>query len=401
MAVVLSQGQENGSNARQQYYYEDVRPGHNIGFLGNSRQAVNSITFTPIFGPEGGVEAKTTAGAMQNYTGSHYSPEYQSTSNGTLTYGGWMRLGNKKVPTVTVLTTGTTAADTGDYYGNVLPYNWISAVHDEQPVFMNVGTDDGATKNVHFQNNFYGLGEGYYGNYSQVQMNDGDEMFSKLPVYATTATGSNGFGGGFAHSYKTGGSASYRGFHEITYYTASGSYQQFKPYLNFKRNNTSTTGRYASFGDYRNLTYLGTYGGTPYYLEISLGQNGMEVSAHTFDVDSATVTEVFNGDIAAGGFVDYASTSYDAGNLGVQHNSGTSDGYWKGPSKWMLAQGGAYRWLMFPCFNTFDYPTTNMVRMDTSSNAIQYSGYQNSTSQPAMYGYSGGAMGYTVFQDKV
>ena len=46
MAVVLSQGQENGANARQQYYYEDVREGHNIGFLGNTRQAVNSITFT-------------------------------------------------------------------------------------------------------------------------------------------------------------------------------------------------------------------------------------------------------------------------------------------------------------------------------------------------------------------
>ena len=400
MAVVLSQGQENGANARQQYYYEDVREGHNIGFLGNTRLAVNSITFTPIFGPEGGVEQKTTAGAMQSYTGAHYSPEYQTSGGGTLVHGGWMRLGNKKVPTVTILHTGSTTADTSDWFGNVLPYNWISAVPNEQPVFMNVGTDDGATKNVHFQNNFFGLGEGNYANYSQVQMNDGDELFSKLPVYATTSTSTQGLGGGFAHSYKTSGSASYRGFHEITYYSNSSSYHQFHPYVNFKRNNTSTVSRYTSFAAYRNLTYLGTYGGVPYYLEISLGQNGMQVSAHSFDVDSNTMTEVFNGDITAGSFVDYASTSYDAGNLAIQHNSGTSDGYWKGPSKWMLSQGGAYRWLMFPCFNTFDYPTTNMVRMDTSSNAIQYSGYTASTSQPAMYGYNGGAMSYTVFQDR-
>ena len=388
MTVVITQGQHNGANAGQQYYYEDTRPGHNIGYLGDGRMPVNSITFTPIFGPYPN-DHKTTAGAIQSYSGAHYSPEYVTAGNGTLVHGSWMRLGNPKIPTVSHFSTGRDVADTMDYFGNVLPYNWISCVPDEQPMYMTVGTDAGADKNVHIQNNFGGLGEGYYGYYQNTVMNDGDELFSKLPNYSTANSNAAGYGIGFAHSYKTGGSASYRGFHEIAY-VSGGSYHTFLPYINFRRNTTSTTGRYQSWGNYRNISYLGTYGGYPYYLEISLGQNGMEVSAHSYDVDGNTMTEVFNGDIGAGSAVDYASTSYDGGTQGVQHNSGTSDGYWKGPTKWMLSQGGAYRWLMFPCFTTADFPVHNMVRMDTSSNAIQYSGYTASTSQPAMYGYNGG-----------
>jgi len=395
MTVVITQGYQNGANAGQRYYDEDVRPGHNIGYLGDGKLPVNSITFTPIFGPYPN-DGQNTSGAIQNYNGAHYSPDYQTTSNGTLVHGSWMRLGNKKCPTVSVLTTGVATADTSDYYGNVMPFNWISCVHDEQPVYMNVGTDAGPDKYVHFQNNFGGLGEGYYGYYSNFQMNDGDETFSKLPAYSSTNTSANGTALGYSHSYKTGGSASYRGFHEISY-VSGGSYHVFQPYINFKRNSTSTTNRYTSFGSYRNLSYLGTYGGNPYYLEISLGQNGMEVSAHSYDVDTNTITEEFNGDISAGSAVDYSGNSYEAGLGTIQHNSGTSDGYWKGPSKWMLATSGAYRWLMFPCFSIYDYPTINMIKMDTGSDAISYGGYTASTSQPAMYAYNGGAMSYTVF----
>ena len=400
MTVVITQGQQNGANAGQQYYYEDTRPGHNIGYLGDGRMPVNSITFTPIFGPYPN-DHKTTAGAIQSYSGAHYSPEYQTTGNGTLVHGCWLRLGNPKIPAVSHFSTGTATADTSDYFGNVLPYNWVSCVPDEQPMFMTVGTDAGADKNVHIQNNFGGLGEGYYGYFQNTLMNDGDELFSKLPNYSTANSNAVGYGLGFAHAYKTGGSASYRGFHEISYQSA-GSYHNFKPYINFRRNSTSTVARYSSWSNYRNVSYLGTYGGYPYYLELSLGQftgSGLEVSAHSFDVDTATMTEVFNGDIGAGSAVDYSGSTYEAGIGTIEHNSGSADGYWKGPSKWMLAQGGDYRWLMFPTFSIYDYPTASMIRMDTATNAIQYSGYTSSTSQPAMYGYNGGAMGYGVFNN--
>lgn len=394
MTVVLTQGQRSGVNGAQ-YYYEDVRPGHNIGYLGDARMPVNSITFTPIFGPEPN-DYKNTSGGMNSYSGSQYSPEYQTVGNGTMVYGGWMRLGNKYCPTVTVLTTGSSTADTSDHFGNVMPFNWVSCVHDEQPLWMTVGTDAGADKNVHMQNNWGGFGEGYYGNYLNMAMNDGDELFSKLPNYATANSNAASYGLGFAHSYKTGGSASYRGFHELSYYSG-GSYHFFLPYLNFRRNSTSTTSRYTSFGNYRNLSYLGTYGGYPYYLELSLGQNGTEVSVHSFDVDSATLTEEFNGDISAGSAVDYSGNTLEAGVGTIQHNSGTSDGYWKGPSKWMLASSGAYRWLMFPTFSIYDYPTFSMIKMDTGTYATSYGGYTTSTSQPGTYGYNFGSMSYTVY----
>lgn len=398
MTVVITQGQHNGANAGQQYYYEDTRPGHNIGYLGDGRMPVNSITFTPIFGPYPN-DHKSTSGAIQSYSGAHYSPEYQTAGNGTLVHGCWLRLGNPKIPAVSHFSTGTATADTADYFGNVLPYNWVSCVPDEQPMFMTVGTDAGADKNVHIQNNFGGLGEGYYGYFQNTLMNDGDELFSKLPNYSTANSNAVGYGLGFAHAYKTGGSASYRGFHEISYQSA-GSYHIFKPYINFRRNSTSTVARYSSWSNYRNVSYLGTYGGYPYYLELSLGQftgTGLEVSVHSFDVDTATMTEVFNGDVGANNPVDYNGNNYEAGFGNIQHASGTADGYWKGPSKWMLAQGGAYRWLMFPTFSIYDYPTASMIRMDTASNAIQYSGFTTTTSQPGMYGYNGGAMSYAVF----
>ncbi len=193
MTVVITQGYQNGANAAQRYYSEDVRPGHNIGYLGDGNMPVNSITFTPIFGPYPN-DMKTAAGGLQTYSGAHYSPEYETAGNGTLVHGSWMRLGNPKIPAVSHFSTGRTVADTADYYGNVLPYNWISCVPDEQPLYMNVGTDAGPDKNVHFQNNFGGLGEGYYGYYSQFLMNDGDETFSKLPSYSTTNTNSIGIG---------------------------------------------------------------------------------------------------------------------------------------------------------------------------------------------------------------
>ena len=402
MTVILTQGQENGANAGQQYYYEDVREGHNIGYLGNSRIPVNSITFTPIYGPPGGAEAKMTTGAIQNYTGAHYSPEYQVTGNGTLVHGGWLRLGNKKCPTITHLSTGTTVADTAYFYGNVLPMNWLSSVDDEQPLYMNVGSDAGSTKNVFFQNHFYGIGQGYYGNYSMVQMNDGDEMFSKLPIDNRTATNTYGPGGGFSHSYKTGGSASYRGFHELAYEQSS-SFTNWKPYINFKRISTTTVARYTSFSNYRGLTYLGTYGGYPYYMELSLADNagpGIVFKVHSYNVDSNTMTQQMSSPLGASGTaVDNAGGSYDAGNYALEgYNS--SVGYWKGPTKWMLSQGGSYRWLMFPFFTTADYPGHAMLRMDTGTNAVQYSGYTNSTAQPDMRGYSGNGMSSTYFSSR-
>lgn len=404
MTVVLTQGYR--SQTGHQYYYEDTRPGHNIGYLGDARMPVNSITFTPIFGPEPS-EYKNTSGALLSYWGSQYSPEFQTTSNGTMIFGGWMRLGNKYCPTVTVMTTGA-AGPTSDWYGNVHPYNWISCVHDEQPLWMMVGDDDGADKIVHTQNNFYGLGQGYYGSYASHTMNDGDELWSQLPDYATNSSSAAGIGGGFMHSYKSTGSASYRGFHEITVsYTASAAYMQWQPVINFHRNGTSTLTRYTGWSAYRNVSYLGTYGGYPYYLEISLGQyegssaGNVHVSATRYDVDANTATEVFNGDATA---TDTSHLTYEDGgssyNATRDHNSNSGDAYSKGPSKWMLAQGGAYRWLMFPTFSIYDYPTHNMVRMDTSTYAIQYSGYTSSTSQPFMYGYNNDGLGYTDFQNR-
>lgn len=399
MTVVISQGQENGGNAGQQYYYEDVRGGHNIGYLGNSRQPVNSITFTPIFGPEGGVELKNTSGARQNYTGAHYSPEYQTQGGGTLVHGGWLRLGNKKCPTVGVFTTGTTSADVADWFGNVLSYNWMSAVPDEQPVTMNVGLDDGATKNVHFQNNFGGLGEGYYGVYSQVQMNDGDEMFSKLPNYSTTNTSSNGTALGFAHSYKTGGSASYRGWHEISYASTNSSYHQFVPYVNFKRNQTSTVNRYTSFPFYSDLTYLGTYGGEPYYLNIDMDYptTGIVIKTYRYNVDSNTMTQTFNGTVGASAVAVLSSnSSVDAGNR-YPHGYNAGKGNRKGVTKWMTASSGDYRFLIIPLFSYNDYPIHLMLRMDIANNTIQYQGTSSGGYQTAMYGYSDNQLGYLDF----
>jgi hypothetical protein len=398
MTVVLTQGYR--STYGGQYYYEDTRPGHNIGYLSDGRMPVNSITFTPIFGPEP-KDFYNTSAAVLSYWGSQYSPEFQTAGNGTACFGGWLRLGNKYCPTVTVLRTGSTTADTSDYFGNVLPYNWVSCVHDEQPLWMMVGDDDGADKAVHTQNNFYGLGQAYYSSYYAHTMNDGDELWSQLPTYAANNSASTGLGGGFMHSYKSSGSASYRGFHEISYYTGSGTYQEFRPYINFHRNGTSSVSRYSSFSSYRNLSYLGTFGGTPYYLETSLGQyegssaGNVHVSVNSYDVDSNTLTEEFNGDATA---TDASNSTYDDGGQPHHHASGVSDGYWKGPSKWMLASSGAYRWLMFPTFTGQDYPTHNMIKMDTGTNAVSYGGYTTSTSQPYMYFYNNDAAGWTDFQ---
>ena len=394
MTVVLTQGYRAGQY-QHQYYTEDTRPGHNIGYLGDGQHPVNSITFTPIYGPEPKYYY-TTSATVQTYTGSQYSPEFQTAGNGNMYFGGWLRLGNKYCPTVTVLTTGA-IGPTSDWYGNVLPYNWISCVHDEQPLWMNVGDDDGADKNVHLHNHFYGLGQGYYGQYSTMTMNDGDELWSKLVTYGTTSTGTNGSGGGFAHSYKSTGSASYRGFHDLTISnTISAGYMQWQPLINFRRNNTSTVARYSGWSQYRNVSYLGTYGGSPYYLEISLGQyegsvNGnVHASVHSYDVDSNTMTEQFNGDFQA---TASNNGNFDSGGWANEHNSGTNDGYSKGPSKWMLASGGAYRWLMFPTFSTYDYPVHNMLRMDTSTYATQYSGYTTTGSQPWMFAYGDDYLG--------
>ncbi|MEK9700179.1 MAG: hypothetical protein VW270_30640, partial [Candidatus Poseidoniales archaeon] len=90
-----------------------------------------------------------------------------------------------------------------------------------------------------------------------------------------------------------------------------------------------------------------------------------------------TMTEQFNGDIATGSYVDYYSSGNEAYNAAIQHASGAADGYWKGPSKWMLASGGAYRWLMFPTFSIYDYPTFSMIKMDTGSNTFSYGGFTN------------------------
>ena len=385
MTVVITQGYHAGANAGQRYYSEDVREGHNIGYLGDGNMPVNSITFTPIFGPYPN-DGKNTSGAMQNYYGAHYSPDYQTTSNGSLVYGSWMRLGNKKCPSVTVLTTGVSTADTQDYFGNVLPFNWVSCVHDEQPVYMNVGTDAAPDKYVHFQNNFGGLGEGYYGYYCNFQMNDGDEIFSKLPAYSTTNTNAQGLGLGYSHSYKTGGSASYRGFHELSFNSA-GSYHVFQPYIHFRRNSTSTLNRYSSFSSYRGMSYLGTYGGKPYYLELSLGQyegsvaNTVACSVHSFDVDTATMTEELNADFTTGTFANF---NYGFGDVN-QHASGVSDGYWKGPSKWMLSEGGAYRWLFFITYGYRDSSTINSIRMDTGTYAFARTG--SNGSGPYLYSY--------------
>lgn len=396
MTVVLTQGRR--STYGNQYYYEDTRPGHNIGYLGDGRMPMNSITFTPIFGPEPS-EYKSSTGDLLSYWGSQYSPEFQTTGNGTVVYGGWLRLGNKYCPTVTVLTTGATGPAV-DYYGNVLPYNWISCVYDEQPLWMMVGDDDGADKYVHTQNNFYGLGQGYYGSYASHVMNDGDELWSQLPTYATNSSNANGLGGGFMHSYKSTGSASYRGFHEISYYTNSGSYQLFDPYIHFHRNGTSTVNRYASFGAYRNLSYLGTYGGKPHYLELSLGQyegssgGNVACSVHSFDVDTATMTEEFNGD---GTSTNTWSSNYDSGNQANQHANGVADGYFKGPSKWMLAGSGAYRYLFFPTYTANDYPVHNIIKMDTGSNTFSRGGYIGSSQQTRMQTYNNGYGAYNDF----
>ena len=396
MAVVLTQGHR--STQGHQYYYEDVREGHNIGYLGDARMPVNSVTFTPIFGPEP-TDTYNTSGQTQSYSGSQYSPEYQTAGNGTAILGSWLRLGNKKLPTVELVTTGTTNADVSDFFGNVLPYNWISAVHDEQPLYMNVGEDTGATKNVHVQKGFYGIGNAYYGNYANYQMNDGDELFSQLPNYSTTSSAASGTGGGFAHSYKSGGSASYRGFHEIAYNTSS-SYMTWQPYINFKRNQTSTVTRYTSLTAYRNLNYIGTYGGLPYYLEVSLGQyegngNGViAISAHSYDVDSNTLTEVFAGDKNhAPGW----SSNHDSGSQAFDHESGNQDGYSKGISKWMLSQGGSYRWTMIPAYTISHYPCHIMLRMNTSDNSFAYSGYTTSSHQIAQYSWGGNALAYNDF----
>ena len=400
MTVVLTQGYRQTYG--NQYYYEDTRPGHNIGYLSDGRMPINSVTFTPIFGPEPN-DHKTTAGALNSYWGSQYSPEFQTTSNGTMCFGGWLRLGNKYCPTVTVLTTGATGP-TSDWFGNVLPYNWISCVHDEQPIWMMVGDDDGADKYVHTQNSFYGLGQGYYASYASHILNDGDELWSKLPNYSTNSTGASGLGGGFMHSYKSTGSASYRGFHELTVSnSASAQYMQWQPLINFHRNGSSTLNRFSGWGTYRNASYLGTYGGLPYYLEISLGQyegssgGNVHVSAYSYDVDTNTATEVFNGDAT---YTDTVSSSFDDGGYTRDHNSNSGDAYSKGPSKWMLAQGGAYRYLMFPTFSSQDYPTHNMIGMDTSSFAISYRGGANSTSQPYMYAYQDDYLGQTDFLNR-
>jgi hypothetical protein len=394
MTVVLTQGYRSGVYGHQ-YYYEDVRNGHNIGYLGDGKHPVNSITFVPIFGPEP-QDYKTTSGQLQTYAGSSYSPEFEYSGNGTVYWHEYMRLGNTKVPQVMVYRSGG-AANAQDHFGNVLPFNWVSCVPDEQPVQMSVGNDDGADKYVHWQNGFYGLGGGYYSYYCNLEMNDGDEIWSKLPAYSTTSTSTNGVGGGFAHSYKTGGSASYRGFHEISYLSGA-SYHAFLPYVNFKRNGTSTVTRYTSFGTYRNLSYLGTYGGYPYYLEISLGQYEGSVSstvackAFSYNVDTNTMTQVANLGFAT---ASYSNLSYANADPN-QHNSGTADGYWKGPTKWMLAQGGSYRWLMFPTYGTRDYPCHNCVRMDTSTYAIQYAGTNGQ--QPNMYSYGDGQAAYNDFE---
>jgi len=395
MAVVLTQGYRSSQNGHQ-YYYEDVREGHNIGYLGDSRMPLNSVTFTPIFGPEPTDHYNTSAG-QQSYAGSSKSPEYQTVGNATDYIGAWIRLGNKKIPTVQRIGTGVSTADTADWYGNVLAYNWLSAEADEQPLYMNVGDDTGATKMVHLQSNFYGIGESYYGNYLNYQMNDDDELFSQLPNYSTSNSATTGLGGGFAHSYKSGGSATYRGFHELTYYSNSAGYMVWKPYINFKRNGTSTVGRYTTWANYRNVTYLGTFNGQPYYLEVSQGQYEGGVAAtthfsvHSYDVDNNTMTEEFNGDKT------HASSwgaNYDSFSQAFDHNSGVTDGYSKGPSKWMTSEGGAYRWLMIPTYTFRDYPTHNMLRMKTSDNTFAWSGYTTATHQPAMYSFGGNVLAY-------
>lgn len=370
---------------------EDARPGHNIMYIGQDLNAIDSVSLKPLYGLAGTFKATTSGGS---YGG---SPQFTGDGNGERHAMAYMMLAGKH-PCGYQNFYATNLIANGYNTNNVsgrLTYNMDAQNRKE---FMDYKDNGDGTKDVIVHNQSMGnIGaEAYSAYFTYTNLPDDNELYEETPSYYTTHTTTTWLRGAMCGYTALDGSnagftmlsnmsaTSYPTYPNITQFPVGGFYSAENSYMT----GGAANGYYQQFvgmsradglpivlerrhSQYRSWFRIAKWSGSAWTVLLN-GAYGDNNNYNSFQAVSTTYT--------------YNNTQINGAGTDTDNNSGTSDSYARYASTWFREDDtdSKYMYMVTPVSYS-GVPFFDCIRWDTSTDTFVGAGMQGPSTSYAVF----------------